>query len=59
MFQAEVAADAIVPAAAHPRRELWVGASTAIIIAANKLAPTEQLAALRGVADKMPVFQIP
>lgn len=29
------------------------------LIAAQKLMPTEQLAALRGVADKMPVFQIP
>jgi class 3 adenylate cyclase len=29
------------------------------LIEARKLAPTEQLAALRGVADKMPVFQIP
>jgi class 3 adenylate cyclase len=28
-------------------------------IAANKLAPPQQLAALRGVADKMPVYQIP
>ena len=26
---------------------------------AGKLVPTEQLAALRGVADKMAVFQIP
>jgi class 3 adenylate cyclase len=29
------------------------------MIEANKLEPTEQLAALRGVADKMAVFQIP
>jgi class 3 adenylate cyclase len=29
------------------------------MIAANKLMPTEQLAALRGVSDKMAVFQIP
>ena len=29
------------------------------IIEQNKLVPTEQLAALRGVSDKMAVFQIP
>jgi hypothetical protein len=29
------------------------------IIEANKLMPAEQVAALRGVADKMTVFQIP
>jgi class 3 adenylate cyclase len=29
------------------------------MLAAGKLVPTEQLAALRGVADKMAVFQIP
>jgi class 3 adenylate cyclase len=29
------------------------------LIESNGLAPTEHLAALRGVADKMPVFQIP
>ena len=39
VFQPEVAADAIVHAAAHPRRELWVGANTAAIIAGNHLAP--------------------
>jgi NADP-dependent 3-hydroxy acid dehydrogenase YdfG len=39
IFQPEVAADAIVFAAAHPRRELWVGHSTVLAIAGNKLAP--------------------
>jgi short-subunit dehydrogenase len=39
VFQPEVAAEAIVYAAEHPRRELWVGANTALIIAANHLAP--------------------
>lgn len=39
IFQPEVAADAIVFAADHPRRELWVGANTAIIIAGNHLFP--------------------
>ena len=39
IFQPEVAAKAIVHAAAHPRRELWVGANTAVIIAMNHLFP--------------------
>jgi NADP-dependent 3-hydroxy acid dehydrogenase YdfG len=39
VYQPEVAADAIVYAAEHPRRELWVGASTPILITGNKLAP--------------------
>jgi NADP-dependent 3-hydroxy acid dehydrogenase YdfG len=39
VYQPEVAADAIVHAAEHPRRELWVGASTPILIGGNKLAP--------------------
>jgi class 3 adenylate cyclase len=39
------------PVVEHPQ--------AAKLIEANNLAPTEQLAALRGVADKMPVFQIP
>jgi short-subunit dehydrogenase len=39
VFQPEVAAAAIVHAAERPRRELWVGASTVLVIAGNKLAP--------------------
>ena len=39
------------PVVEHPQ--------VAKLIAADKLMPTEQLAALRGVADKMAVFQIP
>jgi NAD(P)-dependent dehydrogenase (short-subunit alcohol dehydrogenase family) len=39
VFQPEVAADAIVHAAAHPRRERWVGGSTVAAIVGNKLAP--------------------
>jgi class 3 adenylate cyclase len=39
------------PVVEHPQ--------VAKLIAQNKLEPTEQLAALRGVADKMAVFQIP
>jgi len=44
VFQPEVAADAIVWAADHPRREVDVGANTAVIIAANKVVP--------GLADR-------
>ena len=43
IFQPEVAADAIVWAAEHYRREWWVGGSTALAIAGNKIAP--------GIAD--------
>jgi short-subunit dehydrogenase len=39
IFQPEFAADAIVTAAEHPRRETWVGVNTAVIILANHLAP--------------------
>jgi len=44
VFQPEVAAEAIVHAAAHPRRELWVGGRNAAIIAANHVVP--------GLADR-------
>jgi NAD(P)-dependent dehydrogenase (short-subunit alcohol dehydrogenase family) len=37
VYQPEVAADAIVWASRHPRRELWVGASTVAVIAGSKL----------------------
>jgi short-subunit dehydrogenase len=39
IYQPEVAADAIVWAAHHYRREWYVGASTAIVITANKFVP--------------------
>lgn len=39
IYQPEVAADAIVWAAHHPRREMYVGLSTAITILGNKLFP--------------------
>jgi NAD(P)-dependent dehydrogenase (short-subunit alcohol dehydrogenase family) len=40
IYQPEVAADAILHAADHPkRREYWVGASTAATLAANAIAP--------------------
>jgi NAD(P)-dependent dehydrogenase (short-subunit alcohol dehydrogenase family) len=39
VYQPEVAARAIRWAADHPRREVWVGMSTVLTIAANKLVP--------------------
>lgn len=39
IYQPEVAADAIYFAAHHRRRELYVGGSTAVVIAGNKAAP--------------------
>jgi hypothetical protein len=39
IFQPEVAADAIVWASDHDRRELYVGASTALAIVGNKALP--------------------
>jgi NAD(P)-dependent dehydrogenase (short-subunit alcohol dehydrogenase family) len=39
IYQPEVAADAIVFASERPGREYWVGGSTAVTIAGNKVAP--------------------
>ena len=39
VFQPEVAARAIVWASEHPRREHWVGASTAVTILGSRLTP--------------------
>jgi NAD(P)-dependent dehydrogenase (short-subunit alcohol dehydrogenase family) len=39
VFAPTVAADAIVFAAGHRRREVWVGGNSAVIIALNKLVP--------------------
>jgi NAD(P)-dependent dehydrogenase (short-subunit alcohol dehydrogenase family) len=39
IYQPEVAADAIVYAASHDRREWYVGGSTALTITLNKIAP--------------------
>jgi NAD(P)-dependent dehydrogenase (short-subunit alcohol dehydrogenase family) len=39
IYQPEVAARAIVWAAEHPRREVWVGIPTAATILANRVAP--------------------
>jgi hypothetical protein len=40
IYQPEVAAEAIVWASKHARREWYVGGSTAVVIAAQKIAPT-------------------
>jgi NAD(P)-dependent dehydrogenase (short-subunit alcohol dehydrogenase family) len=40
IYQPEVAADAIVWASEHRRREVWVGASTPSVIIGNALVPT-------------------
>ncbi len=40
IYQPEVAADGIVWAATHRRREVWVGASTPAVIVGNALLPT-------------------
>lgn len=39
IYQPELCADAIVWAATHPRRQLWVGYSTAMTIIGNRIAP--------------------
>jgi short-subunit dehydrogenase len=39
VYQPEIAADAIVWAAHHYRREWYVGGSTAVVVTANKVAP--------------------
>ena len=39
IYQPEVAAEAIVWAAHHSRREVWVGRSTPVVIAGNHVAP--------------------
>jgi NAD(P)-dependent dehydrogenase (short-subunit alcohol dehydrogenase family) len=39
IYQPEVAADAIVWASGHPRREVWVGGSTVATILAERLVP--------------------
>jgi short-subunit dehydrogenase len=39
VYQPEVAGDAIEWASRHPRRELWVGANTPLVIAGSQLVP--------------------
>lgn len=50
IFQPEVAAHAILKAAEHPRREIWVGFPTVKAIVAQKLAPAllDRILARRG-----------
>ncbi len=38
-FQPEVVADAVIYAATHDRREIWVGGPTALAVVAEKVAP--------------------
>ena len=40
IFEPEVAARAVRYLADHPRRTMWVGATTALAITANRLAPS-------------------
>jgi NAD(P)-dependent dehydrogenase (short-subunit alcohol dehydrogenase family) len=39
IYQPEIGAEAVVHAALHPRREIWVGGSTIATILANRIAP--------------------
>jgi NAD(P)-dependent dehydrogenase (short-subunit alcohol dehydrogenase family) len=52
IYQPEVAAKAILHAARHPRREYWVGGSTAAMLLANRLVPglLDRYLARRGYA---------
>jgi short-subunit dehydrogenase len=54
IFQPEVAADAIVHAATHNRREMWVTASTYKAILGNKFAPrlADRVLARRGYQEQ-------
>jgi short-subunit dehydrogenase len=56
IYQPEVAADAILFAATHPeRRERWVGASTALTLVANAIAPglLDRYLARKGEASQL------
>jgi short-subunit dehydrogenase len=55
VYQPEVAARAIVFAAFHPRREVWVGYPTTVAILANRVAPglADWFLARRGYRDQM------
>ena len=54
IYQPEVAADGIVWASKHRRREVWVGASTPPVIVGNALAPTaaDHFLAVTGYDDQ-------
>jgi hypothetical protein len=47
IYQPEVAADAMLFAAEHPRREIWVGETTTATLVANKLVAGCSIATLR------------
>jgi NAD(P)-dependent dehydrogenase (short-subunit alcohol dehydrogenase family) len=55
IFQPELAADALVYAATHPRRELYVGGSTVKAIWGNRLAPwyADRYLAKNGIEDQL------
>jgi short-subunit dehydrogenase len=40
IYQPEIAADAVAWLVDHPRREMWVGASTVATVIANRIAPS-------------------
>ncbi|HEX6330275.1 MAG TPA: SDR family oxidoreductase [Actinomycetota bacterium] len=54
IYQPEIAADAIAWVLDHPRREMWVGASTVGTILANRIAPgiLDRYLARTGVASQ-------
>ncbi len=55
IYEPEVGADAIVWASEHKRREVWVGASTPMVIVGNTLVPTagDHFLAVTGVDGQM------
>ena len=54
IYEPEVAADGIVWASQHRRREVWVGKSTPLVIVGNTLAPTagDHFLAVTGYSDQ-------
>ena len=61
IYQPEMAADAIVWAARHPRREVWVGSSTLRAILAQRVAPgfLDRLAARMAWEGQMAEERLP
>ncbi len=60
IFQPEIAADAVLWAADHPRREFFVGGSTVAAIVGNRLAPriADRYLARTSVADQQTDIEI-
>ncbi len=54
VYEPEVGADAIVWASEHRRREVWVGATTPVVIVGNALVPTagDHFLGVTGVGDQ-------